>query len=385
MKFNSPLYAGLKLNPTTQLAEPMKASDIKILTPADRTTVPLNTIKTLGDLKCVGVENIESLKVREASIHNGKLKLVLDAPAALYKKITNSAITQAIFDLVIPKPEQSPGWTPPGATWRDTGDFFKDVTEFNDPIQGDVANCYLIAALSAVAWADPYSIVHRNRATGPGETDRVNAIQFYSKGGSHDAPTAMVEVTDKTLVDRFNNAIYCHSNDNGEIWPAVYEKAFAKWSTRDSTDQPDITQTAFGDPGSAMAKITNKTANYYYPASLTPDEILAVVRSNSVSFKTINPMTAWTPASGPPFAGSNIVANHAYTILGWAFWHDKSYIVLRNPWGVTEPAGLNTLQGLVSFFDGSFWRPIDTTPNDGVFALDVNAFKTFFSGFAVAK
>jgi hypothetical protein len=42
------------------------------------------------------------------------------------------------------------------------GDFFKDVTEFNDLIQGEVANCYLIAAVAVVAWADPNNIVHRN-------------------------------------------------------------------------------------------------------------------------------------------------------------------------------------------------------------------------------
>jgi hypothetical protein len=30
-------------------------------------------------------------------------------------------------------------------------DFFNDVTEFNDPIQGAVANWYLIPAVAAVA------------------------------------------------------------------------------------------------------------------------------------------------------------------------------------------------------------------------------------------
>ena len=56
VEFNSPLY-------------PIKASNIKISKPADGITAPLNTIKKLGDLKSIGVENLESLKVWEASIH----------------------------------------------------------------------------------------------------------------------------------------------------------------------------------------------------------------------------------------------------------------------------------------------------------------------------
>jgi hypothetical protein len=37
------------------------------------------------------------------------------------------------------------------ATRGDPGRFFNEATEFFDPVQGAVANCYYIAALSAVA------------------------------------------------------------------------------------------------------------------------------------------------------------------------------------------------------------------------------------------
>jgi len=388
MKFDSPLYAGLKLNPSTNSAEPVKPSELTILKPADLVPPPVHRIQTLGDLEAFEVPNIASLPVKSASVQNGKLNLVLNVPGPLGKRLTNTTLTQQLADLVIPKPDAGTtnvAWTPPGATWRDMGDFFKDVTEYNDPIQGAVANCYLIAAMSAVAWADPYDIVHRNRATGVGETDRVNGIQFYTKGGGHDAPTSMVEVTDKTIVNTISSSpIYCRSNDAGEIWPALYEKAFAKWITGNTTDFPDITQTAYGDPAKATAQITGKTPYYYYTNAHTADELYQFVRSNSLSYKTINPMTAWTYATGA-YAGTNIVANHAYTVLGWAYNNSKEYIVLRNPWGVTEPSGLNTYQGLLSFFDNSFWRPINTIGNDGIFALEASAFKTYYACLGVAK
>jgi hypothetical protein len=379
MKFNSPLYAGLKLDSTAKVAEPLKASELTILTPSDRPTGPFNTIKKLGDLKAIGVECPDSLEVKEATIQHGRLQLVVPAPTALYKKLTNTALTKNIFDLVIPKEIL------PLLTWKGLGDFFKDVTEFNDPIQGAVANCYFIAALSAVAWADLYNIIHHTRATGPGDTDSINGIQFYNKSGGSGAPTSMVEVTDKVPVDANNQPIYCRDNDKGEIWPEVYEKAYAKWKTQNTMDFPNITLIAFGDTVLVTAQITNKTPYYYNTATLTPQEIFTIVTSNSLSFKTINPMTAWTPASGPPFFGSNIVANHAYTILGWANNDGKDYLVLRNPWGRTEPAGVNTINGLVSFFDESFWRVISTIPDDGIFALEVDVFKTFYAGLGVAK
>ena len=97
-------------------------------------------------------------------------------------------------------------------------------------------------------------------------------------------------------------------------------------------------------------------------------------------------MTAWTYGSGDKtYTGTNVVASHCYTVLGWAYKNHKKYIVLRNPWGRTEPAGFNTYQGLVSFFDGSFWRPMNTIGNDGVFAIEANSFKNLFAGIGVAK
>jgi hypothetical protein len=323
------------------------------------------------------------LQVDQASVHNGKLSLVLPAPAALSKKITNTAVTKPIFDLAV---AETP-WPPPGTTWKDIGDFFKDSTEFNDPIQGPVGNCYLIAALAAIAWADPYHIIQRTRATSP--TDHTNGIQFYSRPSHrHNGPTGLVEVTDKVLAKGSPpTPVYCHSYDMGEIWPAVYEKAYAKWTTGDTTDTPNIIKTAGGDPVAAIAQITNGTAFYYGTKARTADAIFSIVRSNSVGYKTVHPMVAWTYAAAGSgiYVGPNIAGNHAYTILGWATRFGRSYIVLRNPWGWIEPSGSNTLQGVVSFLDGSFWRPISTIANDGIFALEISSFKTYYAGLGVAK
>jgi hypothetical protein len=80
MKFNSPLYAGLKLDSTAKVAEPLKSYELMILTPSDRPTGPFNVIKTLNDLKAIGVEHPDSLEVKQATIQHGRLQLVLPAP-----------------------------------------------------------------------------------------------------------------------------------------------------------------------------------------------------------------------------------------------------------------------------------------------------------------
>lgn len=382
IKYNSPLYAGLELNKDNTV-KAIKTEDVKVRTTDKIPSVDLSNIRNLKDLNKNGVKDLDNVEVRNARLDKGEVKLVLQIPK-LNNTISNKLLSPSIKNIIFGA-GTSNGWTPAGTSWSDRGNFFNDVTEYNDPIQGAVANCYFIAAIAAIAWASPYTIAHKVRATGTGETDRTNAIQFYTKGGGKDAATKQIEVTDNTIIDTYNNPVYCRSNDAGEIWPAVYEKAFAKWINNTSDDKPDISKTAFGDSVKAVAQLTNKTPYYYNTANRTALDLFGVVRENSMSYKTFNPMVAWTYGSGKDYTGSNIVGNHAYTVLGWSTFNNKNYIILRNPWGVTEPNGLNSYQGLVSFFDGSFWRPINMIGNDGVFALEINAFKIYFEGLGVAK
>ncbi|MCW3160613.1 C2 family cysteine protease [Chryseobacterium oryctis] len=383
IKYNSPLYAGLELMKDNSV-KPLKIEDIKVRAADKQESLDFSTITNLKDLNKIGVKNLDTIAVKNARLDKGDVKVVLNIPT-VNNTISNKLISPTLKNIIFGNFTVETGWTPANTSWSDRGNFFNDVVEYNDPIQGAVGNCYFISAIAAVAWASPYLIEHKVRATGTGEADRVNAIQFYTKGGGKDAPSRLVEVTDRTIINNSNNPVYCRSNDAGEIWPAVYEKAFAKWINQTNDDRPDISKTAYGDPVKAVAQLNNKTPFYYNTDSRTALDLFGIVRGNSMSYKTINPMVAWTYGSGRDYSGSNIVGNHAYTILGWSTFNNKNYIILRNPWGVTEPNGLNSYQGLISFFDGSFWRPINMIGNDGVFALEINSFKYYFAGMGVAK
>jgi Calpain family cysteine protease len=286
-----------------------------------------------------------------------------------------------------------------GTVWTDPGDFFEETTELLDPVQGAVGDCYLIAALSSIAWARPYVIADRNRATASTGAF-MNMVEFYNG-------TAKVEVEvsqNLPLTTPGNVYLYCRSSDPGEIWPGIYEKAYAKWRTNDPGDQPNILAIAGGDPVAAISQLTGFARTYYWCAGMTPHDIWQTVRGNSLSYKTFNPMTAWTygtsdPAAGRVYENANLVANHAYSILGWGYVNGEEYVILRNPWGTTE-ASLNVMNGSWVAWDGAysgaagsypsggnrgFWRSIPLANNDGVFGLRADTFKTYFAGFGVAK
>lgn len=217
----------------------------------------------------------------------------------------------------------------------------------------------------------------------------VNGVQFYSKNGGRNGPTQMVEVSDKICMTQWGWVMYCSSTHQGEAWPSLYEKAFAKWTTQDPTDFPDMGTLNGGDPCQAIAQLTNRNPYYFDTASRTADTMYSIVNSLSANQKTVYPMTAWTYYSDEKtlpgyYDGSNIAANHAYTVLGCATQGNKKYIVLRNPWGWFEPHGVNSYQGLLQFLDVSFWRPINMIDEDGVFALEAESFQHYFACLGVA-
>ena len=285
-----------------------------------------------------------------------------------------------------------------GTVWTDPGDFFEETTELLDPVQGAVGDCYLIAALSSIAWARPYVIAQRNRATSAGTF--MNMVEFHNGSAKVE-----IEVSENLpLTSPGNIFLYCRSSDPGEIWPGVYEKAYAKWRTGDPGDQPNILAIAGGDPVLAMRQLTGFNLTYYSCSAMAPHDIWQTVRANSLSYKTFNPMTAWTYATsdagvGRVYSNANLVANHAYSILGWGYVNGAEYVILRNPWGMTE-ATLNVMNGSWVAWDAAysgpagsypsgggrgFWRSIPLANNDGVFGLRADTFKTYFAGFGVAK
>ena len=393
-QFDSPLYLGFRLNRNKELVPERPALfDIEPDERENDLQLGIGDVRKLGDLaqifKVKDVATIRVERLHEPSPTTISVELKRpehDRPHRLAR-----VISKEILETIVSTNgrKKKTDFTPPNATWGDFGRFFNETAEYFDPIQGAVANCYLIAAMASVAWARPYMVQHMTRATGPGEQQFTNMIRFRDIDSGN--AVRDVEVTDTIpLTTSGNSPIYCRSSEAGEIWPGVYEKAFAKWKTGIAGDHPDITATAWGDCVRAAAELTGLSRHYYATTNFSAEQLWNKVRENSAGRRTFNPMVAATYSSGQAtekkivYADANLVASHCYSVLGWDYRDGQRYIILRNPWGSTE-ATANILGGTTLAFDVSWWRPIVLADPDGVFGLRDDTFKTYFETLGVVK
>ena len=244
------------------------------------------------------------------------------------------------------------GYHPDGLSWTDGGRFYNEGTEFLDPVQGQVGDCYFIAAMSSVAWSMPFTIVDRNRATALDNESFRHQIGFTGNNG-----VETVEVTDRVLLNSWGGTEFARSNEAGEVWPAVYEKAYAKWRLGEPTDYPAIPNIAGGDPSIACRQLTGLNDYRNWHNSFTATQILDLVKAHTANGRTTTPMVAWTygddvndpnDAADIAYRDANVVAGHAYSVLGWmqrreyvldlVDWRDVYRVELTVPdWPIPGP------------------------------------------------
>lgn len=269
--------------------------------------------------------------------------------------------------------------------WQDPGHFFTDAAQPLDVIQGAAADCYFMAALASIAWAHPFAIAQRTRPTTADGTfatgHAVDMIPYFIGG-----KWTQYQVTELLPLQYPSGAyIYARADDLSEIWPCVYEKGYAQLRSGSNSDTPNMASLDYGDCVLALNQLSALAGQSNSTAGMTPDAIWQAVRANSLSYKTFNPMVAWTYSSAAAaptpinYATANIVANHCYSVLGWSYANNQEYLVLRNPWGSYE-ATLNIESGFWSAYNGSFWDTVQLSSR-GIFALRADTFKAYFAGF----
>ena len=277
-----------------------------------------------------------------------------------------------------PHPVPDEPWMPEGYAWQDMGEYFKEVPEFDDPMQGVLGDCYFIAALSAVVWTRPYAIANHAKASAYGNEDSpLHRLTFYRNGKAE-----TVEVSEKAAVRVVGGGYqwaFARSRDAKEIWPAVLEKAYAVWRTKTKTDRPDMLTLTDGNPGEACMALVGGKMSTYLHSDVSSSDVLRNITENCEGKRAINPMFASSlldDHEGCDCNAAKITHRHSYSILGWDERGGRKYVVLRNPWGYHE-AVLDVLSGTWAC-DGDTAAARVPYGKNGVFAIRADTFHRYF-------
>jgi hypothetical protein len=418
-KFASPVYLGFELDPSGDVIEAQVREPRELPAPeADDAPQLPEEVRSLKDLAGL-LGDLGEVSVRRlAPARAGGWTVELAAGGELGQLLRDRVFDRAALDRLIRLVVLDQGWTPAGAQWADTGRFFNEAAEFFDPLQGSLGDCWLIAAMSSVAWSMPGQIADASRASGV-PNDRFLHKFTYRDPGS--GALRVFEVSDETLVYQSTTSpLYARSAEAGEIWPGIVEKAFAQWRQGTTNDHPNLTVLNGGDPVWASAALAGRSPQYFGHGGQTAASLRTLVKSHCASYRTFDPMTAWTYGTAPDglsYDDANIVGSHAYSVLGWTsgtvlarafegllarsadsirsgllaensfllkpYVLTRDYVVLRNPWGFHEGT-LGTRHGVITMRDASFWRSIDLDADDGVFAVDFPTYQKYFAGTGVA-
>lgn len=239
---------------------------------------------------------------------------------------------------------------------RYAGDLFINGVAAGDVIQGQIADCYLVSALASAAATHPDLITSGIKDSGSGAYE----VRFFERQWDGKYKDVWVKVdADLPTSKGGSKPAYATSserNDKGvELWPAIYEKAYAAWKKGyDKMGEGGSSQAALEALVGAKVGVTTL-------ASTPEDEIWKKLQAASKDGKIIKAASAGTHGKDQDaiYKGTNLYAWHAYSILGCREANGQRHVTLRNPWGSTEPGQ-----------DGK---------DDGVFELTLKDFVKFYN------
>ena len=196
----------------------------------------------------------------------------------------------------------------------------------NDIHQGQIGDCFLLAAFGEMALYHPAAIsnmIHFN----PNGTESVTLFTD-TLGRLPGFGTSAFKPTTQTV----SNIFPTRSVNNGatqdvvagkkEIWAQVIEKAYAQENGGYAGIQGG------GSPFLALEQLTGHAASWRIPANLSLSELMSDAAAGDLIVMDTK------SAGGLPF---NLVGNHAYMFEGIKTVGGAAYVQLGNPWGCCQP------------------------------------------------
>ena len=201
------------------------------------------------------------------------------------------------------------------------GDGDRRKVDPSDVSQGQIGDCYFIASLATVAARNPELIEKNIRKLDDGSY----GVTLYERNEEGELVPREIVVSAEFPSSDGSTPAFAQTGDErrgeGEIWPALYEKAYAQMHG----SYNDIGHG--GWPRDAMTAITGVES--VSSDGISVDDIADTLeRGDSV--------VGWTPSSdavkdNPLFQDSTLYADHAYWVVSAD--REAGTVTVRNPWG----------------------------------------------------
>ena len=230
-----------------------------------------------------------------------------------------------------------------------------------DPRQGSVGDCYLIAAMSAIADTSIASIDGTVPSVNPGDMivdngDGTYGVRFYDNDGAERWVTV-----DKYVPGHREDKLLFAETNSGESWAMLVEKAYVQLNESDNISQDGTNRygignafgIAGGDSGQALSHLTGQKASYGFIDSdpgneWTADKLRALLDQDL-------PLIFSTGAPCALASSYGVKRRHAYSYESYDPQTQKFY--LRNSWGFEHAyvtfEGLQIMGSNVAYLDGT--------------------------------
>jgi hypothetical protein len=267
----------------------------------------------------------------------------------------------------LPDPAMDKDGAKIGSYARKPGDLYAadGVLKWDNVEQGYLGDCYFVAAMSAVIFADKSGALTKKMVVPNVVGGKVVSyfVTFFQASGRK----VKIEVDpDLPHATKDGGVLYAESTDNQpgyEEWaPSLIEKGYAVWHG---------SYTAIGSGGTAADAIfalSGKATRSYDPkAAATATAIGKAGKAGKAQVAC-----TFGDHDGVNYDGTGIYSDHCYSLRGIDTRGGKTYVQLRNPWGPQTATS-----GPV--------EPPDDGVQDGIFELELSKFQTLYWSVDIVK
>jgi hypothetical protein len=212
------------------------------------------------------------------------------------------------------------------------GSLFVNGASYNDIKQGELGDCYLLAALGAIAKSSPAAITHMFIANGDGTW----TVRFYYQSGStyvadYVTVNNMLAVSNNVFV--YAGAGRSYKDSSNELWVLLAEKAYAQWNETGRAEQDNTNTYAgiyAGYSSLASSQILASASMTYGFVDANKQKLITAIAAN----KAVTASFTVTAAG--------LYRSHAYILVGYN--SSKGTFQFYNPWGYSHPGALTWAQ-----------------------------------------